>query len=95
MDWQALLNTIVSWATTEGIKIIIALVLLFVSFKVINFIAKKLTKNAEKKNLDKTISRTLIYVFKLGTKIVIGACLVGASSSVLTTRSRSDISTRS
>ena len=77
MDWQALLNTIITWITSEGIKIVIALVLLFVSFKVINFIAKKLTKNAEKKKLDKTISRTLIYVFKLGTKIVIAVCLVG------------------
>ncbi|MBR2495783.1 MAG: mechanosensitive ion channel [Clostridia bacterium] len=77
MDWQALLNTIITWITSEGIKIVIALVLLFVSFKVINFIAKKLTKNTEKKNLDKTISRTLIYVFKLGTKIVIAVCLVG------------------
>lgn len=77
MDWEALLNTIVTWATNEGIKVVIALVLLFVSFKVINFISRKLLKRAEKKELDKTISRTLIYIFKLATKIVIAICLVG------------------
>ena len=77
MDWQQILNTIVNWATTSGIKIIIALIILFISFKVINFIAKKLTKRSEKRGIDKTISHTLIYIFKLGLKIVIAVCMVG------------------
>lgn len=62
---------------TSGLKIVIALVVLFISFKLINFVAKKLTKRSEKKGVDKTISHTLIYIFKLGTKIVIAVCMVG------------------
>lgn len=77
MDWNALWNTLVTWATTEGIKIIIALIILFISFKIVNLIAKKLTKSCEKKKVDKTISHTLIYIFKIGMKIIIAICLIG------------------
>ena len=77
MDWKAIINTIVNWATNTGVKILIALIILVVSFKIINAIARKWTKRSEKKGLDKTISRTLIYIFKIGMKIVIAICLVG------------------
>ena len=77
MDWNALLNTVVNWLTTSGVKVLIALAVLFISFKVVNFIAKRITKRCEKKNVDKTISRTLVYVFKLGMKLCIAICLIG------------------
>ncbi len=77
MDWQAILNSIVNWATTTGVKVIIALVILFISFKVINRLAKRFTKRFEKRNVDKTIARTIVYVFKLGMKIIVAICLVG------------------
>ncbi len=77
MDWQAILNSIVNWATSTGVKIIIALLLLFISFKVINSLAKRFTKRFEKRNVDKTIARTIVYVFKLGMKIIVAICLVG------------------
>ena len=41
LDWQALLDMLVNWALTTGVKIVIALVIMFISFKVINSIAKK------------------------------------------------------
>lgn len=77
MDWQQLLNTIVQWATSVGVKIIIALVILIISFKIINVIARKIEKKGNDKKADKTIMKTLAYVFKLGLKIVIIICLVG------------------
>jgi len=77
MDWQAILNSIVNWATSTGVKVVIALVLLFISFKVINRLAKRFTKRFEKRNVDKTIARTIVYVFKLGMKIIVAICLVG------------------
>jgi len=77
MDWQQLLNTIVQWATSVGVKIIIALAILFISFKIINVIARKIEKKGNDKKADKTIMKTLAYVFKLGLKIVIIICLVG------------------
>ena len=77
MDFDAILNSIVNWAMTSGIRLVIAFVILAVSFKAINIIAKRLTKRCEKRNVDKTISRTLIYIFKIGAKILITVCLVG------------------
>ena len=77
MDWQALLNTIVSWATTTGIKILIALLVIFISFKIINAISRKIEKSAGKHNTDKTIMRTVAYIFRVGMKIIVAICIVG------------------
>ncbi|MBE7087126.1 MAG: mechanosensitive ion channel [Clostridiales bacterium] len=77
MNWQEIWNTIVNWATNTGVKLVIALIVLFVSFKLINVISRRIEKSGEKKKADKTIMRTLAYVFKIGLKIVIATCLVG------------------
>lgn len=77
-EMQAFLDTIVNWATTTGVRIIIALVILFIAFKIINFVAKKLTKKLEaKEKLDKTLVRTLIYAGKIVLKILVVICLIG------------------
>lgn len=73
MHWQEILNT----AARSGMKILIALVVCIVSFKIVNFIGKRIEKSAEKKNADKTIMRTVAYIFKLGMKIIVAICLVG------------------
>ncbi len=81
MDWNELWNSFLQWAKTDGlpavIRVVIALFIMFISFKTINAVSRKFTKKCAKKNLDKTISRTLIYIFKLSLKIVITICLVG------------------
>lgn len=77
MDWQALGNMLLQWATNTGIKIVIALIIMFVSFKIINVIAKKIIKRGEKKHADKTIFKTLAYVLKVGLKIIVIICLIG------------------
>lgn len=71
------LDTLTAWATTTGIKIVIALVVLFISFKLINWICKKILKACEKKHADKTIAQTLTYALKLLMKIVVVICLIG------------------
>ena len=77
LDWKAIWNTIVQWATSTGVKIIIALLIWFISFRIINFIARKIEKRGEKRNADKTILKTLTYVLKLALKIVVVICLIG------------------
>ncbi len=77
MDWQALLNTVVNWATTSGLKLLVALILLFISFKIINLLSRRITKAAERKHADKTVSRTAAYVVRIGLKIVVLVCLIG------------------
>ena len=81
MDWKEvlnnILNTVINWATTAGLRVIIALVLLFVSFKIVNFVARKIQRSSEKGKLDKTLARTFAYIFKLAMKCLIAICLIG------------------
>lgn len=77
MEMQDFLKSAVSAVTSAAIKLLIALAIMLISFKIINYVAKKIESSAEKRNADKTIMRTAVYVFKLGMKIVVGICLVG------------------
>lgn len=80
MSWEdikeklsIMLDTIIEWGTHTGIKVIIALILLFISFKVINRIARRI----EKSKLDKTLAKVFAYAFKLGLKCIVAICLIG------------------
>ena len=35
-DWGALLNAVVQWMTTTGIRLVIAIVIMIISFKIVN-----------------------------------------------------------
>lgn len=81
MDWQTTLQNAVSslaaWATNTGVKILVALLVLFVSFRIINSIGRKFLKKGEEKHLDKTLTNTLVYAAKILLKIIVVICLVG------------------
>ena len=74
---SGVLDTVIGWATNTGIKIIIALIIMLITFKIINVIGRKIEKAGTTGKLDKTLSKVFAYIFKLGLKIVIGICLVG------------------
>ncbi len=74
---EKVLDMIITWATTAGIRLVIALVIMFVSFKIVNAVARRIQKSGDKGKLDKTIARTFSYVFKIGFKCAIVICLVG------------------
>jgi len=75
--FENFINTIVSWATNTGIKIVISVILLFISFKIINWVGKKILKAGEKRNTDKTVMKVLVYAIKLVLKCLVVVCLVG------------------
>lgn len=78
MDFSKFIETIVTWCTSTGIKIVIAIVILLIAFKIINVIGNKLSTKFQKDGkLDKTLSKTLVYAGKIAAKIVVVACLVG------------------
>ena len=82
MTWEEIWNSILDWITSPALfntiaKIFIAIVIMFVSFKIINAIARKIEKKSEKKNADKTIIKTLAYIFKLSLKILVTICMIG------------------
>ncbi len=77
MNWEGILNSIVSWVTTTGIKLVLALLILFISFKVINHVGRRLQKGFERKDIDKTIIRTAIYVGKIALKVLVTVAMIG------------------
>ena len=52
MNWQDILNTIQNWAVNTGIKLLISIVIIVISFIVIN----KLKKVIENKILNKQLN---------------------------------------
>lgn len=81
MDWNAFWSTVQNWVTTTGIKLLISIVILIVSFIVINIISKAIDKRGKKlqetKKIDKTVYRTLSHVARIGLKILVVVALVG------------------
>ena len=72
-----LISTVVGWAANVGVKIIIALIILVVTFKMISKIARKIEKLGDKPTHDKTLMRILAYMVSIGGKCLIGVCLIG------------------
>ena len=77
IDWMALLDTIINWCMTTGIKLIIGLFLLIILFKITNFLTKKLYKKLKAKKVDETISRVTTQTIKVIVKGLIVLCFVG------------------
>ena len=71
-------DTLLDWCLNTGIKIIISLLIFAISFRVINVIARRIEARAKNNTKhDKTITKVLTYVGKVGAKIVVVMCLVG------------------
>lgn len=77
MNFKNTVSGILDVVIHSGIKIIIAVIVLIVSFKIINVIAKRIEKMGSEGKLDKTISKVLAYICKFGGKCVVAVCLVG------------------
>ena len=83
MDWQTFWATVQSWLTTTGIKLLISIVVLVISFPIINAISKAIAgkgKKIEEKTGDKvnkTLYKTLSYVFKVLLKLLVVVSIVG------------------
>ncbi len=74
---QQLLDTVIDWSLHTGVRLIVAALILFISFKLINFFAKKITKRGTNKGVDKTILRTAVYAGKIAAKCVVAVAMVG------------------
>ena len=78
INWQDLVNNIVNWASNTGVKIVIAILLWIISFRLITWITRKIEKRLiNKKKLDKTLITTLFYILRIVLKIVVLTCLIG------------------
>ena len=67
-----------NWAMTTGLKIVAAILILLITFRIVTIISRRIEKKLEKSGkFDKTLIRTLSYAGRIVLKIVIATCLVG------------------
>ena len=71
------LHGFISNALHVAIKIVIALVIMTVGFKLVNWLGRKIQRKCQGEKYDKTVVKTLVYAGKIMAKILIVICLVG------------------
>ena len=76
-DWGALLNTIVNWLLTSGLKIVLGLIVLIIGFKITNAIFNGINKRLSKKDVDKTIRSVLVSVLRKCVKVLLVVVYIG------------------
>ncbi len=80
-NWNTILDTIKSWLLLNGVKIVLALIFLFLAMKLINFITKRIIRRAEKasekKHLDKTLMRVIAHTLRIVLKICVVVGVIG------------------
>ena len=79
MTIEQFMSTLANWAINVGLKIVIALVILVVTFRITTIVSRKIEKKLinGKPHLDKTLVSTLFYIGRIVLKSMIIVCLVG------------------
>ena len=75
--FETVVSTVISWCMNTGIKVLIALILLLISFRLITVIARRIEQKGNKDKFDKTVMKTLAYLFSIGMRVVVLICLIG------------------
>ena len=76
-DFSAIVNSVVSWCINTGLRLLVALIILAISFRIITLIGRKIEKKGDNEKHDKTVMRTLAYLFKIAAKVIVAICLIG------------------
>lgn len=75
---ESVIATVQNWILTEGVKIVVAVGALILSFLIINAMVPWLAKSFEKrKKADKTVIKTVSYVAKIALKLAVVVILIG------------------
>ncbi|MGL4761014.1 MAG: mechanosensitive ion channel family protein [Sarcina sp.] len=77
INFDAILHTVVTWATTNGIKLLIGLIILVIGWKVINKIIKHSMKLLRAKGFDETVARFAETALNAVLKIILIITLLG------------------
>lgn len=77
VTWGEIWNTVADWLTHSGIKIVIAILVLVVTFIIINAVTKSIYKRLQKKHADLTLSRVGTNAARIVLKVLVLVCLIG------------------
>ena len=77
MDFAQLLQNIGNWVTTEGLKLVVVLIAIFLACKIINLFTRSIDKRLEKKNFDETLRHVLVPVVRRVLKVLVWVVAIG------------------
>lgn len=79
MDYENIKENIKNWILGEGVKLVFALFVLYLIFKIVNFISNKIEKKLKnsKKRIDEAIVRVSVSVIRKGLKFIAFVCFLG------------------
>ena len=76
-----IINGIIQWCTQNGMnaiqKIVIAIIVLWLGFKIIGLLKRKLKKAFDKHNLDPTLRPVILSIVGIGLKILLIIAIIG------------------
>lgn len=76
LDWNSILNAVIQWVTTTGIRLVISIVIIIISFKIINAFTKRLYRRIHERHMDETLARVGSQSLRILLKLVVLACIV-------------------
>ena len=78
MSNYKIVDKIKEWILTDGVKLVIGVIILYFIFKTINILSKRLQRNLKKRKrpLDETITKVSISIFRKGLKILAFICFL-------------------
>lgn len=77
IDWNVLINTLINWCMTTGIKFVLGILVLIVLFKIINASTRRLYKTLHKRHIDETIAKVVSSSIKVFLKVLILIMFIG------------------
>lgn len=75
--WDTFWYTVLNWLTTNGLKLLVGLIVLFVCFVIINIVARSVRKSMIRHNRDKTITSVVYQLIKKGMKVILIVLFLG------------------
>lgn len=77
INMDSIVHNLINWATTNGVKLVIGIILLIVGWKIINKVIEHSLKLLRGRNFDETVARFLETAAGIALKIVLIITLLG------------------
>lgn len=77
IDWNELLNNVIHWCMTKGMRLLLGVMVVFFAFKFITFFTRRLYKKLQRKQVDETLSRVGTQVLRTVLKGIVLICFIG------------------
>lgn len=77
MTFDVLVTRLINWITTNGIKLVIGFIVLFIGWKLIGRVVKVMNSMMERKNIDRTLQSFLDSFVAIVLKIILVMYIVG------------------